>query len=391
MRRAAAGLVSALLVLPLACDASGGARRETGPDTVEPDWHQVDLPDPSGPPGRIALRDAVTCDGVWTAVGGVALAKPSQTRDARPAAWRSPDGITWSALDVKATTYWGRRAILSTVACSGDEVVSVGARSGGAHGNPRVTTFFETAGGLDDQPAAFNLYGGATATNVGPITGADPGWLITGNRISGPAVWHSTNGRDFTIEEDAPELADEADFTSLAQAATWDGTQWVVVGGGNVRSTIDRQPVVWLSLDAITWQRLGVPGTKGFDDLERVIVVDDDLVALGLSGDRVGLWRRHLDRWSMGDSFGSIPAEALRSPFVSSLVDGDRGLWATISNGVSYELWHSADGDRWAPVATPEPPPETGGERILTVATAGATALLLSDDAAGGKLWWSSE
>ncbi|MEO5661881.1 MAG: hypothetical protein ABIR39_01240, partial [Nocardioides sp.] len=247
MRVAAAGCLTLLLVLPLACSADD--------EPVSPDWHSVDLPDPSGLPGRIAVRDAVSCGGVWTAVGGVVLASPSETQDARPAAWRSADGETWTALDVTATTYWGRRAILSTVACANGQVVAVGARSGGAHGNPRVTTFFEKLGGLDDQRAAFNLYGGATATNVGPITGADPGWLITGNRISGPAVWHSTDGRDFTIEEDVPGLADEDGFSSLAQAATWDGSSWVVVGGGNERSTLDREPVVWTSPDAASWRR----------------------------------------------------------------------------------------------------------------------------------------
>ena len=379
------GCLLALLALPLACDA------DADPEPVEPDWHSAALPEPSGPPGRIAVRDAVHCAGGWTAVGGVVLAEPSETRDARPAAWRSSDGVSWTPLDVTATTYWGRRAILSTVSCANDRVVAVGARSGGAHGNPRVTTFFEKDGGLDDQRAPFNLYGGATATNVGPITGADPGWLITGNRVSGPAVWHSTDGREFTIEEDVPGLADEDDFRSLAQAAVWDGRGWVVVGGGNARSTLDREPVVWASPDATSWERLEVPGSKDFDDLERVVAIEDDLVALGLRGDGFGVWRREAGDWSMGEAFGVLPDDARRSPFVSSLVTGGRGLWATTSNGATFALWHSADGDAWAPVADPAGSPETGGERILTVAAHEEMVLLLADDGTGGRLWWSTE
>jgi hypothetical protein len=372
-------------VVLLACDTD--ADREP----LEPQWHEAALPDPSGPPGRIALRDAVNCGGVWTAVGGVFLAEPSETRDSRPAAWRSSDGVTWTALDVAATTYWGRRAILSTVACASDQVVAVGARSGGAHGYPRVTSFFEKNGGLDDQRAVFNLYGGDTATNVGPITGADPGWLITGNRVSGPAVWHSTDGRDFVIEEGVPGLADEEGFTALAQAATWDGDHWVVVGGGNERSTLDREPLAWVSPDATSWERHDVPGTKDFDDLERVIAVEDDLVALGLRGDGFGVWRREAGDWSMGDSFGVLADDPHASPFVSSLVTGDRGLWATTSDGASYALWHSTDGDAWAPVASPAAAPETGGDRILTVAADDETVLLLADEGTGGRLWWSTE
>jgi len=380
-----AGCLLALLVPPLACDA------DADPAPLEPQWHEAALPDPSGPPGRIALRDAVNCGGVWTAVGGVFLAEPTETRDSQPAAWRSSDGVTWAALDVTATTYWGRRAILSTVACANGQVVALGARSGGAHGNPRVTSFFEKNGGLDDQRAVFNLYGGDTATNVGPITGADPGWLITGNRVSGPAVWHSTDGRDFAIEEDVPGLADEEEFTSLAQAATWDGDHWVVVGGGNERSTLDREPLVWVSPDATSWERDEVPGTKDFDDLERVIAVDDDLVALGLRGDGFGVWRREAGDWSMGEAFGVLADDAHASPFVSSLVSGDRGLWATTSDGATYALWHSTDGDEWAPVASPVAGPETGGERILTVAAHDETVLLLAADGTGARLWWSTE
>lgn len=380
-----AGCLLALLVPPLACDA------DADPAPLEPHWHEAALPDPSGPPGRIALRDAVSCGGVWTAVGGVFLAEPTETRDSRPAAWRSSDGVTWAALDVTATTYWGRRAILSTVACANGQVVALGARSGGAHGNPRVTSFFEKNGGLDDQRAVFNLYGGDTATNVGPITGADPGWLITGNRVSGPAVWHSTDGRDFAIEEDVPGLADEEGFTALAQAATWDGDHWVVVGGGNERSTLDREPLVWVSPDAASWERHEVPGTEDFDDLERVIAVDDDLVALGLRGDGFGVWRREAGDWSMGEAFGALADDAHASPFVSSLVPGDRGLWATTSDGATYALWHSTDGDEWAPVASPVAGPETGGERILTVAAHDETVLLLAADGTGARLWWSTE
>lgn len=385
MRAALAGLLSALIVLSAACDA------DAEPERVEPDWREVALPDPSGAPGRIAVRDAVSCGGVWTAVGGVVLAEPSETQDARPAAWRSTDGVTWVALAVTATTYWGRRAILSTVACAHDQVVAVGARSGGAHGNPRVTTFHEKSGGLDDQRAAFNLYGGATATNVGPIVGDEPGWLITGNRISGPAVWHSTDGREFTIEEDAPGLADEDGVTSLAQAATWDGSVWVVVGGGNARSTLNREPVVWTSPDATSWQRLEVPGSDGFDDLERVLAVDDDLVALGLRGDGFGVWHRKDGDWDTGAAFGVLPEDATRSPFVSSLVDGERGLWSTTSDGAAFALWHSPDGEEWTTATLPASAPQVGGERILTVAAHDETVLLLADDGTGGRLWWSTE
>ena len=280
----------------------------------EPEWTAAEVPLPDGPPGRIAVRDAVHCGEGWWAVGGVLLSPPTEDRDSRPAAWRSTDGTTWEAVPVGAQTYWGRRAVLSGVGCSDGRVVAVGARSGGAHGNPRVTSFFQDGDGLDDRLAPFNLFNGDTATNVGPVTGAAPGWLITGNRVSGPAVWHSTDGRDFTIEEDVPGLADEADFHSLAQDAAWDGEEWVVVGGGNATGTLDREPLAWTSPDARSWERHDVEGSEEFDDLQRVAVVDSTLVALGLRGGRFGSWLREDGEWEMASVFGCPAGECPGQP-----------------------------------------------------------------------------
>ena len=39
----------------------------------------------------------------------------------------------------------------------------------------------------------------------------------------------------------------------------------------------------------------------------------------------------------------------------------------------------------------PDAPPETGGERVLTVAAADETVLLLADDGTGGRLWRATE
>ncbi|WP_107764248.1 hypothetical protein [Nocardioides terrigena] len=355
----------------------------------EPEWTAGEVPLPDGPPGRIAVRDAVHCGEGWWAVGGVLLSPPTEDRDSRPAAWRSTDGTTWEAVPVSAQTYWGRRAVLSGVGCSDGRVVAVGARSGGAHGNPRVTSFFQDGDGLDDRLAPFNLFNGDTATNVGPVTGAAPGWLITGNRVSGPAVWHSTDGRDFTIEEDVPGLADEEDFHSLAQDAAWDGEEWVVVGGGNATGTLDREPLAWTSPDARSWERHSVEGSEEFDDLQRVAVTDSALVALGLRGGRFGSWLREDGAWEMASVFGALPESARASPFVASLATSDRGLWATTSDGASYALWRSEDGEEWSEVTTPATPPETAGEHVLVVAAHEDQVLLLSDDGATGRVWAS--
>ena len=45
-----------------------------------------------------------------------------------------------------------------------------------------------------------------SATNVGPVAGGPTGWLITGNRTSGPGVWFTDDPRGFVRVEAEPGL-----------------------------------------------------------------------------------------------------------------------------------------------------------------------------------------
>ncbi|MDH2413014.1 hypothetical protein [Nocardioides sp. CER19] len=355
----------------------------------EPHWHEASLPAPPGAPGRIVVRDAVRCGERWYVVGGVFLDQPTSDQDSRPAAWRSSDGSTWTALAVEADTFWGQRAILTSAACAHGTVAAVGARSGGAHGNPRVTTFFEDAAGLHDVAAPYTQYGGEQATNVGPIAAKPGGWLITGNRVSGPAVWTSPDARAFTLHEGVPGLADDSALAALAQDAAWDRDEWVVVGGGNAPDdALDRQPQAWTSPDGATWTRETVPGSRSFDDVERVAETPDGLLGVGLRGNAFGAWQRLNGTWSRAGTFGRIPSDASRSPFVASLATRGGAVWATTSDGARYALWRGTTaGSSWTRAETPATPPGTAGEHVLSVAADAAGVLLLSDDGDGGRVW----
>lgn len=85
------------------------------------------------------LRDAASCDGRWFVVGAVADASGGT----RPAAWFSADGSAWVPLRVEARTFYGRQNVLSSVACRGGRMAALGAKTGGAHGNPRTSTWRE--------------------------------------------------------------------------------------------------------------------------------------------------------------------------------------------------------------------------------------------------------
>lgn len=386
-RRRAPGAVALLALAVSALTACDDPRRE--PLTVE--WTERPLPAPPGAPGRSVVRDAVECGAGWWVVGAVFLDRPTETRDTRPAAWFSADRETWTAVPVEARTFWGRRAILNSVACSRGRLAVVGARSGGAHGNPRVTTYRQDGDALVDVSAVFTQYGGISATNVGPVAGGPTGWLIAGNRVSGPGVWVTDDPREFTRVEAEPGLTDDGDLESLAQAAGWSGEEWVLVGSGTRPGRrLDPEPLAWTSPDGLVWSPEPMPETAGVQDVHRVaLLADGRLLAVGRHGDGFGSWVRDGDGWDEVVSFGAI-AEAWRgAPYVASLAPTSAGVLATVSTGDHYELWRTGDASDWERVDVPLEP-RTAGDHTLMVA-AGEDLLLVADAGDGGHVWVGEE
>lgn len=383
----ARGLITALVlglgaVLVAACTSA-----EPEAERVRLSWVEHPLPAPQGAPGRTVVRDAVQCGEGWWVVGAVFLDHPTETRDTRPAAWFSPDRVTWTSVPVDARTYWGRRAILGSVACSRDRIAVVGARSGGAHGNPRVTTFWLDDRTLVDVRTTFIQYGGVTATNVGPVAGGPIGWLITGNRTSGPGVWFTDDPREFTRVEAEPGLTDDGDLESLAQAGGWAGEEWVVVGAGaRTGEHVDPDPLAWTSPDGLTWTPEEIPATDGAQDVHRVLALDDDrLLAVGLSAGRFAAWLRDDGVWRDPVVFGAVAEEWHGAPYVASLARTPAGVLATLSTGDHYEMWRTEDGRDWRRVDVPLEP-QTAGDHTLVVA-GGEDLLLVADAGDGGHVW----
>ncbi len=377
----------ACLPVCLALAACTGSEDEPGPPSAPPQaaaaWEQVALPLPDGPAGRIAVRESVECDGTWWLVGGVFVGDGSI-----PAGWRSDDdGRTWTSLRFEARGYWAERAVMSSVACRGDRVVMVGAKSGGAHGNPRVTTWFQRPDGVfTDVVAPFSLYGGDQAVSVERVAAGPGSWLIAGNRTAGAAVWVSTDERTFELVDDDPALIRDEALDTLAIAEVHDGTAWTVVGSGQVEGRVNRIPMAWVSRDGRTWERQEVPTSDGFTDLERVARTDDGLLAVGLRDGRFGTWRREGATWTAAESFGRLDPDGQAFTGAASLTtDGDRAL-AAVSDGTAYALWGRLRGEDWQQVEIPVSP-TAAGEHVLSVTATDETVLLVGDDGEAGRVW----
>ncbi|MFC8619233.1 hypothetical protein ACFT9M_22825 [Micromonospora purpureochromogenes] len=373
-------VLGVLAVLLAACDPAPAPRRAEEP--LRPAWQALTLPAPPGPPGRALLRDATACAGRWYAVGGVADAAGGT----RPAAWSSRDGANWTVVPIAADSFYGKQNVLYSAGCRDGVLAVIGAKVGGAHGYPRVSTWRQRPdGGLVEVSASFETYGGPKAVNVSRLTGGPAGWLIVGNRSSGAAAWVSPDAADFALVEGAPELASDGRGVSWAFDAVGVPGGWLAVGGVLPTGRIDRDPVAWSSADGRTWRRTALPGTDRYEELQRVVLVDGAAVAVGLRGGAFGAWRRDGDRWATAGGFGG--AAPSQVPSVDGLVAAGGRLVAAVSDGKSRSVWTSVDrGGSWRRVELPGPVP-AGADRDVALAAVGERLWTFTDDGTRATAW----
>lgn len=380
MRWTGAALLLCLLV-------AGGCTPEPdpgpGPAPVVVAWRESVVPVPPGGAGRVVVRDAVACPGAWFVVGAV--------RDAaggtRPAAWSSGDGARWSPVRVAAVSFYGRQNVLSSVACRDGRMAALGAKSGGAHGNPRTSSWVQGADGvLREVRAPFELFGGPYAVNVARMDAGPRGFLISGNRMSGAAVWTSADAARFTIRERVPGLASGPGGESWAFDAVGLPDGWLVVGGFLPAGRVDRDAAVWWSADSSVWRRLPVTGASGgYEEVHRVVVRGAEPVGVGLRGAAFGAWRLAAGQWRPAGAFGVVPgggAAAVRSLSVAA-----GRLFCVTADSAAYGMWVSDDGGsswRVSPVPVPVRPV---AETAVAVAGGGGRVVLVADDGATGRLY----
>ncbi|MFE9183469.1 hypothetical protein ACFYMB_09050 [Micromonospora haikouensis] len=396
------GVAAGLAVLLVGCRSPERAAPAPGssapaPEPPRPDWRALTLPTPPGAPGRLLLRDAAACGGRWFVVGAVADAAGVT----RPAAWSSPApasspaastaqggaGFAWSPLRLTPRTAYGAENVLTAVGCRDGRLAAVGAKSGGVHGNPRISTWRQLAdGSVVEVPAEFEVFGGPDAVNVGRIAGGPAGWVIAGNRGTGAAAWSSADAGEFRLVSGVPELGSDAAGRTWAADVTAVVSGWVLVGSVRAPGRPGGDPAVWTSPDGLGWRRQVLPAGDAPSDLQRVVRAGERLVAVGRRGDALAAWVRDVAGWRPGGALG--PA-AGGSGQVAGLAAVDGGVLAVAVAAAGSSAWFSTDGGGWAPVRLPVAL-AAAPDRSVAVAGAGGEVLLLVDGGAEGARLWSA-
>lgn len=328
------------------------------------------------------LHAAAWCAGRWVVVGATADARGNT----RPAAWESTDARQWRPLRIHpGTDYYAVRAVLGSVGCARGRLAALGEKPGGAHGNPRVETWRQRAdGSLSAVRAPFVEYGGQDAVAVHRLSGGDGGFLASGVRVSGAAVWTSRSGARFTLHERAPGLASTPAASTQALDAVWWRGSWTVVGDATLASG-RLVAAAWTGTGAGPWAMVRLPGGARVATGERVVLTGSGPVVAGLDDRAFATWAEAGGRWVRTSTFGQQRAGATSPSFVSGLAVTDGLVAATYSDGVRFGL---AVGPvtRLSDARLPVPV-ESSGDDTVTLAAHAGELLLLTDDGAGPHVW----
>ncbi len=326
---------------------------------------------------RALVRAATWCAGRWVVVGATAAGNGRT----RPAVWTSPDARTWHSLRLRpGSDFYTAREILTSVACSHGRLALLGAMSGGAHGMPRTATWQQQAdGSLAAVRAPYLLFGGTESVSVAGLAGGPDGYLVTGTRTSGAAVWQSATGASFRLYDGVPGLANTSRVRTQASDAMSYRDGWLVAGqvtepSGRLRG------VMWTGEPAGPWTRLDLPGGTTISTAERLISTPAGPDVAGLLDQRFGLWALRDDEWMLTETFGNRDPGSTSASYVSGLADPGGLAAATYSDGVHFGLWVAGD----VPMPTPV---SVDGDRTAFVAAHGTRLLLLTDDEHASRVW----
>ncbi len=372
-RRAWVGLLGAVVTSALvACSSS---QRSPDPGPLHLAWQESGLPVPAG--DRALVRAATWCAGSWVVAGATADADDRT----RPAVWTSTDARHWHTLTLHpGADYYTAREILSSVACSGGRLALLGAKPGGAHGMPRRATWRQLSdGSLAVVRASYLLFGGTESVDVATLVGGPHGYLITGTRTSGAAVWHSSDGVAFRLYDGAPGLASTPQLGTQAVDAMPYRDGWLVAGQAT-ESSGRLRGVTWTGDPGGSWSLLKLPGGTVLTTAERLVATPAGPDVAGLLDDAFGLWALRGGSWTITERFGSTDPDGSGASFVSGLADAGGIVAATYSDGAHFRLWVGSDVPMPAEIAV-------DGDRTATVAAHGHRLLLLTDDDHAGRAW----
>ena len=303
----------------------------TGPAPATAEWSRVELPAGTAPSLLVPGPEG----SLLVAIDAAADGSPG------PRLLRVADGRV-DQVPVRASTYYGQRTLWRGLVAYDGRLVAFGGRSGGAHGNPRWTTW-SGRGALREDPQPFTTFGGTRGGSLTGVVATPGGPVLVGSRVSEDVpgldvvLWDLV-GRRWTQRSSAgTALAADAETQPSAHAAT-SGPGGVVVAGSLTGGSRTR-PVVWLGAE----RRVDLPAGDAVVAEADAVACDGDCLVPGVADGRLVGW------WVAPD--GTVrPARlpAVRAEGALVALDGS----AVVAAGRQVLV---EDGDGWTRTTAPGP------------------------------------
>jgi len=239
------------------------------------------------PPGVAAASMAVAGDVVL--IGG--------SEDGRPAVAKLEHG-TWQGVPLIAATAYGRQATLIHLAADpGGRVVAMGTATGGAHLNPRWTTWIGTTGSIVEEPQTVETFGGPNAGGITDVLAGDTpvvvgSWSVSAGAV-GVAVW-GHDGQTWVRRPGRPALSGDPDAMTAATAVGAADNAAVIAGLVTTfrQGSVHQQGVVWVSgPDRRMWTRVDLDASDENSAATDVSCSGTACLVVGRVGDRLAAWR----------------------------------------------------------------------------------------------------
>ena len=281
------------------------------------------------------------------------------------------EGDEWTAVPVAARSYYAKRGRWRSILTIGDRVLALSAIPGGAHFNPRWTTWEGTFDGVTDYVQTMSTFGGPRAGSLRGLVAVDGQPAIVGSWISDEGVldiatW-SVVDHTWTRHPSAgtPLAGSRTSLVSVRAS----GPGPILVGSvTSLGDGIRVEPVWWRGPE---WDRAVLPGGTG-EALAEACGADECLVA-GYVGKRLALWEN---------------GERLDTPEVAA---GNRSTIVVSPDARALLVWNgsrsvlvSRSGDEWSTSEGPPGQPTSWAEAdgtsyVTTLDTSGARALWYLD------------
>ncbi|GAA4358626.1 hypothetical protein GCM10023087_32560 [Microbacterium rhizosphaerae] len=212
-----------------------------------------------------------------------------------PAAWTTSDLTHWTRLRTHAVTGYGEVAQFIMGTDAAGRVVAYGQAYGGAHSNPRPTTWAGDLRRLNEHEQPYTLFGGEDAIGVTAMTSSARRTLISGAWDGphgyGAAVWLTQDGVRWMRIADAAGLASDPGEQTFASGAT-STVEGFLLSGSTMRGA-RTSPLIWRSADGVRWSRTPLSSTTDAQ-ARAAACAEDGCVVIGStvsSAQRLECWR----------------------------------------------------------------------------------------------------